>query len=372
MAYEKIEIHKIDVNKRIQLLKDNFSKDSKSILLYLKDKILKNNISEKRQEKIITSFMTFLKHINKSFDEITKKDLEDYKTRILNNKVKQNNKKDYSYRSLQDYVDIARNYFKWKYPKKYKDWDLGEWFKIPNKKETVEVLTESEIEKLFDYCKTSKEKYLIAVLFDSGFRASEFLNIRFEDIIKPTQDFPYYKIDLKSEYSKTKGRIVGLFWKNTTKAIKNYLDEITIKNLKDRVFNDDYDNIRRFLARHGLRVLNKRIHFHMFRKSSCTYYASQLNRQQLCKRYGWTFSTDVVDVYISRSGLDENELKDKFLNSDLEKLQKENQELNTKIGLIKDSSDKEIEKIKQFLKSLIEGNRNDWIPIDDEVKELIN
>ena len=81
-----------------------------------------------------------------------------------------------------------------------------------------------------------------------------------------------------------------------------------------------------FLTRLGKRILNKRVHPHMFRKSSATFYASKLNRQQLCKKFGWTFSSDVVDVYINRAGVDEFEVKDVMLNDDISVLRKEQQE----------------------------------------------
>ncbi|MEI8041245.1 MAG: hypothetical protein WCL11_07545 [Verrucomicrobiota bacterium] len=41
------------------------------------------------------------------------------------------------------------------------------------------------------------------------------------------------------------------------------------------------------------------------RYSSTTYCATKLNRQELSYRYGWVFSSDMLDEYISRvsSGL---------------------------------------------------------------------
>ena len=56
-----------------------------------------------------------------------------------------------------------------------KDAGFRKWFVIKVPKTSVEYLKEDEIEKLFSACKTNSERYLIAILFDTGSRASEFL-----------------------------------------------------------------------------------------------------------------------------------------------------------------------------------------------------
>jgi hypothetical protein len=42
-----------------------------------------------------------------------------------------------------------------------------------------------------------------------------------------------------------------------------------------------------------------------------------LNRQELCYRYGWRFSSNMPDVYISRSGMQHRELDQKFTATEL-------------------------------------------------------
>ncbi len=54
----------------------------------------------------------------------------------------------------------------------------------------------------------------MALLFDSGARAEEFLNIRYEDIEIPEKD-NFVRLTLKEEYSKTKGRVISLYWKHS-------------------------------------------------------------------------------------------------------------------------------------------------------------
>ena len=60
-------------------------------------------------------------------------------------------------------------------------------------------------------------------------------------------------------------------------------------------------------------------------------------------RYGWKFSSDMPDVYISRAGVEEKELDNKFSNTQLEevkdnmfKLEQENKLLKNKFENIKE------------------------------------
>jgi hypothetical protein len=160
------------------------------------------------------------------------------------------------------------------------------------------------------------------VLFDSGARAEEFHNIRFEDIFLPEGKETCVKIALKQEYSKTLPRTIGLFWKLSLGAVTEYLRERIAEGIKptEPVFKGNYAATRKWLGRLGSRVLRRPVHYHLFRHSSATWYATQLNRQELCRRYGWKFSSDMPDVYISRSGMEDKALEEKYAQIELSAL----------------------------------------------------
>jgi len=344
MAFHKINIHKGNLETAKETFKKKQPIESKKVFDFLRllsiGQINKGKtVGEGRQNKYLTVLPIFMNYFKKPITKITKKDMELFIQDLKNNKIKRIDGGPYSSATKEDVLVMMRIYLKWRLPKKYTE--LTDWIDYHRDRKTVEYLKEEETEKLYDACKNNSERFLISVLFDAGCRAEEFLNIRFEDIEEPTESFPYYKIDFKEEYSKTKGRIIGMYWKHSTKVIKDYLNEVDKKNSSDPVFPQTYDNVRFFLTRLGKRVLNKRLHFHLLRKSSATYYAPKLNRQELCYRYGWVFSSDVCDVYISRNGEFENGVKDKLLNGDINKLEKKNQDLETKYGLI-------VEKLNKF------------------------
>jgi len=347
MAYEKIDIHKIDLEGRKKLFKKTFpGKETEKVFEFLRlarigDVNKGKKISEKRLIKYLSMLTPFFSNIEKKdFDKLEKADMLKFVENLESGKIKQRHyKKPYAKSTAVDIKLVARTYLKWRLPAE-KYILLTDWISLDLKPTTPEVLTEAEVEKLFDACKTVEERFLIAILFDTGGRAEEILNIRNEDIITPTESFPYYKIDFKQEYSKTKGRVVGCYWKNSNKAISEYLATLLDRKPKSQVLTKTYDALRLFVSRLGKKVLKKRVYFHKFRKSSATHYASKLNRQQLCVRYGWKFSSDCPDIYISRAGMQEDEIKDVFVNTSLQVLEKQNQELETKYALLKDQQQK--------------------------------
>ncbi len=382
MAFNKIEIHNTDFTKRREQFKKRFPKEQKDVFEYLRlckiGQIGNKSISEKRERKILDGLIVFFTHVKKP---INKKSLEDFKEKFLTDKIKKVNGGNYALDTKEDYLVIALRFLNWKYRTKVQTWAsetklFNEWFKIKSLKKTPEILKESEIDKLINACRNPTEKFLIAVLVDSGARATEFINLRFEDIIEPTKSFPYYKIDLKEEYSKTDGRTIGLYLKDSTESIRSYLAGCDKSDLKKQVFPNSYDNTRLFLRRLGIRALGRSVNFHMLRKSSATLYASRLNRQQLCIRYGWKFSSDMPDVYIKRAGVQEDEIKDKFVSTDLEKVEKENQELKTKQGIMNDDLENMRKKDKiifEVLESITSDKKNIISPTGEKIssKELL-
>ena len=337
MPNKKIELQNLRLDTRYEKLKELSGKEFNKIKKFIhKAKNGENNggvdISEQTERKYVDALTMAYKNIEKKqLSQLTKTDLTNLKQDLKKGKIKSRYKQPYTMSSQREMEFVLIRFLEELNPEKYSG--FRKWFVIKVPRTSVEYLKEEEIEKLRNACTTNSERFLISVLFDSGMRASEFLNTRFEDWTKPTQSFPYYKVLIKEEYSKTGERNIGLYWKHCTKDIKNYLEELDDSDPKAPVYPKNYDAIRRFLTRLGKRVLDKRIHFHIFRKSSASYYATKLkSRQQLCYRYAWRFSSSMPDIYISREQ-GEEEVKETMFNTTLEKLEKENQELKEKIGL---------------------------------------
>jgi len=366
MVFNKIEMHKTYLENRKQKLKEVAPSDVeyKKVLGHLKlleiGEITGKPIGEKRQQKIIDMFILFFKNYKENTEKLTLKKLRKIKEDLLNDKILKENGKPYSDDTKEDLTETLTRYLECVYPIKIPSWSTArnfrKWFVIRAKKKTPEVLTEEQVKELIEASRTIEGKFLIAVLFDSGCRIEEFLNLRYEDIEAPTENHPYYRFDFKEEYSKTRGRKISLFWKESNNIIAKYLATCEKKDSKERIFPKEYDAVRMFLLRLGKKVLNKRVHPHIFRKSSATFYSSKLNRQQLSVRFGWTFSSQMPDVYIARSGVDEDKIKDVFVKTDYEDVKREMERLQT-----------DFEKMKRLLLASVIGKKQ----ITDDEKQKI-
>ncbi|MEK6917748.1 MAG: site-specific integrase [Nanoarchaeota archaeon] len=368
----KVELQDLRIDKRYNSLKELSGNEFILIEKFVNQaKNGENNkgidIKQATEAKYIDALAMAYRSWKKPLLELNKESLTQLKQDLKSGKIKSRFRKPYSQSSQREMELILIRFLEFAKPEKFSG--MRRWFIAKVQKKDVDFLREAEIEKLYNHCRSVEDRFLVAVLFDSGARASEFLNIRFEDITEPTQNFPYYKINFKEEYSKTKGRNIGLYWKHSTESIKNYLNEVEGKPA-DPVFNKSYDAIRLFLTDFGKKILGKRIYFHIFRKSSATYYAQKLkSRQQLCYRYGWNFSSDVPDVYISREQ-GEEEVKENMKNTDMSELDKQNQELKTKMAIISEDNKKEIEDLNSKLEEvykLLKKRKG----FDDLVKEIV-
>lgn len=315
----KIEVHKNHFLERKLKKLDDWKVPASTIkevkTFIEKARIGQVNEGKKLSDRTISKYLTLLKqsleHFDKPTSKLTKKDVENYDKFLTAQKLK----------SSSDYKTILKVFLGWKLGKSKTDKIAG-WLDTRTKKKTPDYLSEKEIELLYKNCKSHEERFLIAVLFDTGARIEEFLNIRFEDVTLPEGNQTFIKIALKEEYSKTKGRTISLYWNRSLEAVTDYINHRKKEGVKlnDPVFNKNYDAVRMFLNRLGKKILNKKVYCHLFRHSSATYYSTRLNRQELCYRYGWAFSSDMPDIYISRAGMENKELDEKFERTELNEL----------------------------------------------------
>lgn len=391
----KISIHNRNLEKRKQSIKNwpIYDEDKKDLLKFLDDlslgKINKGNrISENRQVKYLEILKIPLEYFNKPLSKLTLKDSEQFQKDLNTDKIKSKKKLPFLPSTKADINRLLKIYLKWKFGDNDNYRKLTDWYDLRIPKKDPKFLCEPEIEKLYKYCKNSSERFLICILFDAGCRAEELHNIRFQDIILPNKDENFVSLALREEYSKTKGRTIKLYWKYSLEAIKEYYYERVKDGIKfnDPFFKNNYENSRQVLNRLGKKVLNKSIHYHLFRHSSATYYATKLNRQELCYRYGWKFSSNMPDIYISRAGMENKQLDEKFTSTELEnlkeQLEKEKQKNSIEIENLKKMimdkvlfQDKVVALMEDSLHQMIKKNNlklNDNYQEDDDLKLLKN
>ncbi len=276
-------------------------------------------LSPQRQLKYLNVLRAPLEFFNKPTGRLTMRNIENFERALISGRLaNQFNGKPYAHSTQVDMRMLLKIFLRWRLGS-VKASNLTDWLDTRSQLKTPDFLKESEIERLYKNCRSAEQRFLIAVLFDSGARAEEFHNIRFEDIFLTEGKENFVKIVLKQEYSKTLGRTVALYWKYSSEAVKEYLAERVAEGIKpaDPVFAGNYAATRKFLQRLGIRVLNRPVHYHLFRHSSATFFASKLNRQEICYRFGWRFSSNMPDVYISRAGMESKSLDEKFTQTEL-------------------------------------------------------
>ena len=277
--------------------------------------------------KIAFVFLSKKKPIS-SFTNNNIEDVKKFKKALLEDKIKQYNRKTgkyngnpYAIRSKKMILYNFGQYLKWKLkPEYYIVLSKPLLVRIASKESEPDSFNLKDLDKLYNACSTDAQRFLIINLFSSGTRAEEFHNIRFSDVTLPKQNESFVKIRIRHGFSKTKGRTITMYHPQALKVARDYLELRKGMNPEEPLLLMSYDTGRKWLKRLGQRVLKRNLYYHLFRSSCATWLATRMNRQQLCIFFGWKFNSPMPDIYISRSGLDMEEVSNNFQNTEIEEL----------------------------------------------------
>lgn len=359
---ERIRIHRESLANRKEQLKGwKFPQTVKHELLRFLDDLglgkvnRGKRLSPERQLQYLNGLRVPLESFNKSTTHLTMRDVERFEKALASGQLcNKLTGRPYAHNTQVEMRKLLKIFLRWSLGPA-RALTLAGWLDIHPRPKTPDFLKESEVERLYKHCRNARQRFLIAVLFDSGARAEEFHNIRFEDVHLPEGADTFVRITLKQEYSKTLGRAITLYHRNSMEAVKDYVQERVAEGVKPTqpIFRGDYTATRKFLHRLGQKVLRRPIHYHLFRHSSATYYATRLNRQELCYRYGWRFSSDMPDVYISRAGMETKALDQKFTQTQMSELVDQIKQLEQN-ARIKDERIQVLQKSQSALQENIE------------------
>ncbi|MEW5859463.1 MAG: site-specific integrase [Cyanobacteriota bacterium] len=314
------------------------------ILRFLNDCSLGKTVFGRSKKKIgparCLKYLNILKQLSawlgKPFAEVSQQDMEGLIVGLESDQFKSLEGRPFSPATKADIKKAIKKFWKWKdgnnrvYP------DLVAWIDSSDQLKDVPALSRAEIEQMIDQTASIRDKALLMVLFDSGARVEELLNVR----LKPEHLF--WKAEtgcymVRLEYSKTKPRTISL--PLSTRLLKAWLEVHPAKsNSQAQLFPLSYGNLRMLVHRNGKRVLGKRVTPHMLRHSSATFYANKLkNRYKLCYRYGWAMSSNMVDRYLDREGLMEEETASAVKGDELTLTSRQSQNLKEELSLLKES-----------------------------------
>ncbi len=370
---EKRDIHhrKRGFETALNSLKHRYTgieRNKELILVFIRDCRLGKTIKGK-QKKVIgvarcTKYIHILKKIsswfNKPFDEVAQADMEKLIEDLENDKYKAELKgrdgktirvKKYAHSTKLDYKRTIKKFYKWLLGNNDHYPELVEWIETYDIVREIRALRRKEVEKLADALGI-RNKAIVMFLFDSGARVEEALNVRLGDLTKAADS---YKVRIA--HSKTKPRTIHL--PICPKYLEMWLNECGQKDEKSFLFPLTYEALRRMLHRAGKKVLNKHVTPHMLRHSSATYYANLIkNPYKLCYRYGWVMSSDMVNRYLDREGILEEETPEIVKTHDISKLEKDNQFLKEELAIVREFNRElkaDVEEVKKEMGEIYEG-----------------
>ena len=285
--------------KRIE--NSEISKRNKELLFEFRDFLILQGVKAPRVEKHLDNLERVLRWLKKDADKVTKRDIEAIVARINRSRV-------ISDWTKYDYRRSIKAFWIWLGME-----EVVKDIKNPTPKLDLpkEILSEDEIKKMIDSCENVRDKAIIAVLYESGARIGEFLNLKIRDVT-----FDEYGAVIKVS-GKTGDRRIRIV--SSIPYLVRYLDIHPRKDDPDaplwvKVWYPgkgepvDYDTIAKQLKKIAKRAgIKKRVHPHLFRHSRATHLANYLTEAQMCEFFGWVQGSDMPRIYIHLSGRDVDE-----------------------------------------------------------------
>jgi integrase len=200
----------------------------------------------------------------------------------------------------------GQNYSKYEYPDEVKWINTGK--KQNKKKLPQELLDLDDIKKLAENTNNLRDRGLILLLYESGGRIGEILNIKIKDL---ENDKYGSLITLSGKTGPRKIRIIA-----SSPAINNWLLEHPNRNNKNafifcgiwgkkRGEEISYNTINKLLKETAEKAeINKPVNPHHFRHSRATKLAKNFTESQLCEYLGWIQGSKEAATYVHLSGRD--------------------------------------------------------------------
>ncbi|MBI5065043.1 tyrosine-type recombinase/integrase [Candidatus Woesearchaeota archaeon] len=169
-----------------------------------------------------------------------------------------------------------------------------------------DLLTESDVKKLVETANYIRDKMLVSILWESGCRIGELVNLRIKDVVFDKHG------TILNVFGKTGARTIRLI--SSTPYVAQWLQ--IHQNREDRnsylLINIGNTNkgkrMSYSLVRKNLGLLfkkcgiQKRCNPHSFRHARATFLANHLTEFQMNQYFGWTQGSNMPSTYVHMSG----------------------------------------------------------------------
>ena len=289
----------------LRLIERQVQEPNKSYMLGYKRFLELNNRKAKTIGRRLLELRQLLRYLKKDAKKATKTDIESLALYI--------NRSDRVPLSKDKMRLVLKNFYKWLYnSEEYPD--LVKWIKLSNegsKRLPAEVLlNEDDIRKMLEACRNQRDKAVVALLWDSGMRVGELLNLKIHDVSLQKDGISYARVSGKTGDRRTPIVFSVPYLTNYLTDLRRYAkptDSLFVivdhGKVTDRPL--DYPSILKILIHVKERSgITKRIYLHLFRHSRATFYATSMTEQELKSVFGWTGSSNMAAIYVHLSGKD--------------------------------------------------------------------
>lgn len=168
-----------------------------------------------------------------------------------------------------------------------------------------DLLTREDLQKMLDSCASLRGRAFITMLYESGARIGEILNLRVSDL-----EFDSFGViaNLDGKTGRRRVRLVEsaeYLRRWMAEARKMRPDEIYLWFGKGRNEPSQYAAVFKFLRQTSKKAgLRKKVYPHLFRHSRASELAQKLKESQLRAFMGWGAASDMPRIYIHLSAQD--------------------------------------------------------------------
>jgi integrase/ribosomal protein L40E len=237
--------------------------------------------------------------------------MEDLKSAIVNLQSKAN----ISPRTVEDYKQAIRKYYKWKLSdrefQKRVQWIKVRGNSVNRLKKSEEMVTVEEMHKLVENCISVRDKALFSLLYDSGCRVGEILTLRIRDL---QNDQWGTVLHVSGKTGERMVRIVGDSVPYLREWVQqhpkaNNPDSMVFVSTSAQAYSEpmNYPEMARALNRAKRRAgITRRIHPHLFRHTRASILASRVAEAPLESQMGWIHGSRQTRTYVHLSAKDQD------------------------------------------------------------------
>jgi len=280
--------------------KINVDKSNVERLLSFDDELSVKNYSVHTRKNYLTAVTSFIEYLGKkSFNELKREDILKFFAKLKDNGLKES--------SINAINSRLSKFLFWHNGGKYPKYIEGLKPKRNNNiKLPKDIPTEEEVKKLIEAADNPRDKAIVSVLYESGCRIQEFMNMKIGDL--RFDDFGC-KIIVSGKTGDRGIRLVNSvpILKIWLKCHPNRNDEdapLWVDTLnKKRSWNQGkplhYTGINRILKRLQQKAkIEKNIHPHILRHARLTEVAQRVPESILRRFAGWTDDSSMVKIYV--------------------------------------------------------------------------